>query len=63
VLLAAFCNPCRRVIPEKPPVAQLLKISQNFIEPEDSLPYSQAPVTGPYPEPDKSSPHHPNIFL
>jgi hypothetical protein len=29
------------------------------MEPEVSLPYSQKPVTGPYPEPDKSSPQSP----
>jgi hypothetical protein len=27
------------------------------MEPEISLPCSQAPTTGPYPEPDQSSPH------
>jgi hypothetical protein len=27
------------------------------MQPEGSLLYSQAPATGPYPEPDKSSPH------
>jgi hypothetical protein len=26
------------------------------MEPEGSLPYSQVPATGPYPEPDQSSP-------
>jgi hypothetical protein len=29
------------------------------MKPEGSLPCSQKPSTGPYPGPDKSSPHHP----
>jgi hypothetical protein len=29
------------------------------MEPEGSLPYSQVPVTCPYPEPTPSSPHNP----
>jgi hypothetical protein len=28
------------------------------MEPEDSSPCSQQPSTGPYPEPDRHSPHH-----
>jgi hypothetical protein len=30
------------------------------MEPEVSIPYSQEPSTGPYPEPYQSNPHHPN---
>jgi hypothetical protein len=35
------------------------KISQHFMLPENSLPYLQEPASGPYPEPDESSPHIP----
>jgi hypothetical protein len=30
-----------------------------FMEPEGSLPFSQEPSNGPYPEPDQTSPYHP----
>jgi hypothetical protein len=39
------------------------RTSQRFMEPEDSLPPSQEPFTGPYPEPDRSNPHHPILSL
>jgi hypothetical protein len=32
------------------------------MEPEGSLPCSQGPATGPYPEPDSSSPYPPTRF-
>jgi hypothetical protein len=33
------------------------------METESSLPFSQQPPTGPYPEPDESSPYHQNLPL
>jgi hypothetical protein len=39
------------------------RISQYFMKPEGSLTCSQEPNTGPYPEPDQSSPGHPILFL
>jgi hypothetical protein len=35
------------------------RISQHFMTPEYSLPCSQEPSSGPYPEPHQSSPYHP----
>jgi hypothetical protein len=32
------------------------------MELEGSLPPSQEPSTGPYPEPDRSNPHHPILL-
>jgi hypothetical protein len=34
--------------------------SQNFMEPEGSIPCSQEPCIGPYSEPDQSSPYYPH---
>jgi hypothetical protein len=39
------------------------RISQHFTEPEGSLSCSQAPSTGPYPDPDQSSPNRPILSL
>jgi hypothetical protein len=39
------------------------RTSQRFMKPEGSLPPSQQPSTGPYPEPDRSNPHHPILSL
>jgi hypothetical protein len=35
------------------------EIPPHFMEPKNSLPYSQVPATCPYPEPTPSSPHNP----
>jgi hypothetical protein len=38
------------------------KIPAFFMEPEGSLPYSQQPSTGTYPEPVESRPPHRSLF-
>jgi hypothetical protein len=38
-------------------------ICQHFIEPEVSLPCSQVPSIGPYPEPDQSNPYNPILSI
>jgi hypothetical protein len=43
--------------------AAIQEIPSNFKEPKGSLPCSQEPSTGPYPEPVGSSPHHPILSL
>jgi hypothetical protein len=42
------------------PLCRLARTSQQFIVPEGLLECSQGPCTGPYPEPEQSSPH--NLF-
>jgi hypothetical protein len=39
------------------------RTSQHFMEPGGSLPRSQEPSTGPYPETDQFSPYHPILPL
>jgi hypothetical protein len=38
------------------------RTSQHFMQPVHSLLCPQEPSTGPYPEPDRSSPYHPVLF-
>jgi hypothetical protein len=58
-----WLTPWSWILLEKPPVAQLLRISPNFMEPKGSLPCSQNPSTGSYSEPDQSSRCHPILSL
>jgi hypothetical protein len=43
------------------PLCSHSRNSQHFMEPEGSLPCSQEPSTGLFPEPDQSNPHHPPL--
>jgi hypothetical protein len=47
---------------EKPPFAATHKLPRIFGEPDGALPSSQEPSTGPYPEPDQSSPYLPSYI-
>ena len=59
-LLAYLLTAWSRVLLEKlTGFAANQEIPRNFMEPQSSLPYSQAPATCPYPEPTPSSPHNP----
>jgi hypothetical protein len=44
---------------EKPPIIQILKNFSALWNPEGSLPCSQEPFSGPYPELERLSPYHP----
>jgi hypothetical protein len=57
--LTTYPPPWSWALLEKPSVAQLLKNFPNFMDPEGSLPCSQEPFTGHYPEPDQFSSYHP----
>jgi hypothetical protein len=48
---------------EKLTVAQLVKELSTFTKPENSLQYSQNPVTDPCPEPDESNLHPHTLHL
>jgi hypothetical protein len=39
------------------------RVSQHFMKPECSLPCSQEPSTGSYPESNQSNPYHPILSL
>jgi hypothetical protein len=50
-----FLRSCQLCSPSRTP--------QHFMEPEGSIPCSQEPSTGPYPEPYQSNPLHPILSL
>ena len=56
-LLTYLLTPWNRVLLEKLTGLQLVKKFPAFIEPEGSLPHSQASATRPYPGLAQSSPH------
>jgi hypothetical protein len=63
VFITKELPPWSTVLLEKLTVSQLVKKFPTFMEHESSLPYSQEPATGPYPEPDESNPYLTTIFL
>jgi hypothetical protein len=62
-LLITLITPWSRVFLKKLVGAQMGKNSQPFLKNEDLLHCSQEPITGPHPEPDKSSPQPRTLFL
>jgi hypothetical protein len=63
--LIMMCYQERKILYKN--TARMLTITNfmelHFMEPDGSLPYSQGPSTGPYPEPDQSSPYHPILSI
>jgi hypothetical protein len=53
-ILTKKLTPWRKTILEKLIVVQLAQKFHHFMEPKGSLPCSEEPATGPYPEPDES---------
>jgi hypothetical protein len=52
-----------RALLEKPLIVQPRRTSQHLMEPEGSLPCSQEPSTGPYPEPDQFNQYYSVVSL
>jgi hypothetical protein len=61
-LTKTWLTPWSTVLLDKLLVTQLVTKFPAFMEPKGSLPCSQQPATGPYPEPDAFSPHVPTLF-
>jgi hypothetical protein len=51
------------VLLEKGQLWSYTKVSQQLMQPEGSLAYSQEPFSDPQPEPDQSNPYHPMPYL
>jgi len=60
--LTYLLTPWRRVLLEKLTGSAASQEIPRILEPEGSSPYSQVPVTCPYPEPTPSSPHNPLLL-
>jgi hypothetical protein len=56
-------TPWSRVLPKMLVVAQIVKKTSSFMEPEGSLPYSQEFAPGLYPDAYESSPRNDILFI
>jgi hypothetical protein len=63
LILYWYCSDLYQLLVEKLTLAQVSRNSRPFMEPEGTLPCSQEPATGPYPEPNEPNLHPHSLFL